>query len=190
MAKPPTKKMASGGKVYSGTFGEAFRAAKKDGVSDFKWTGKKGMTYTTETEAEKTARGKKAAPAQAAPTKAAAPPARRGLGEGGGRPAPRKPEAPSSGQANQSAYKDMMAKDAQMRRDTLKAGADAQKAKNDKYYADREAQRQRDNNRPPISLRKWTEDRLGITAKSKEAAAKRAAGGKAKGGKVTKKKYV
>jgi hypothetical protein len=84
----------------------------------------------------------------------------------------------------------MMAKDAQMRRDTLKAGADAQKAKNDKYYADREAQRQRDNNRPPISLRKWTEDRLGITAKSKEAAAKRAAGGKAKGGKVTKKKYV
>lgn len=107
MAKKPVKKMAAGG-----SFSEAFRAARKGGEKTFTW---KGKSYTTELAGEKPA----AKPAAKASTPAAKP-AAKPAGFGSSRPsapggfagtAPKKdkPEAPSSGQANRSAYKAMMA---------------------------------------------------------------------------------
>jgi hypothetical protein len=133
------KKMAAGG-----SFSEAFRAARKGGGKTFTWNGK---SYTTKLKEEV------AAPKAAAP-KAAAPP---------------KKEPSASGQANQAAYKDMMAKsDAIRSKESQKTGlgkAVDYLAKGDPKYRD-------------------------LPAGKRFGAAFRDSMGKAKGGRVTKKKYV
>lgn len=172
------KKMAAGG-----SFSEAFRAARNDPSKPktFTWRGK---SYTTEMAGEKPAAKASTPTAKPAATAPTPKPGRFSTAPSNRTPAPPKKEEPSFGQANRSAYKAMMAESDRMRSDATKARAAKAKADADKYYADREAQRQRDNARPAktvIDLNPFPSSDEAKAARAKATATRNAVSRKATG---------